>query len=108
MSSTETDILAAGLLPPYTMAEVMEMLDCSEDAVVASVNAGDLYATRFGRSWIFPRRAFHRSLDARAERESIARAAERAAAGKAAGAIAKAAGKKPRRRAPPALPSLGG
>jgi excisionase family DNA binding protein len=104
MGSTD-QILAAGLLPPYTMEEVEAMLGCEAETVVALIQSGDLAATKPGRSWIFPRVAFHESLNRKAMSEAIARAAEREARGKAVTVIAKAK-KPPRRREPPTLPPL--
>jgi len=92
---------------PYTMAEVMAMLDCAEEAVVARIGSGELTAVKFGRSWVFPRAAFHESLNELARIEAGRRRAELEAKRTATSAITQAR-KKPgvRRRAPPALPSI--
>lgn len=89
----------------YTMEEVVTILDCSEDAVVARINSGELAAEKFGRGWVFPREAFRESINAIAREAAARRRAERDAKGKATTVIRKA--KEPqRRRTPPALPSF--
>jgi excisionase family DNA binding protein len=92
---------------PYTMAEAMAMLDCAEDAVVARIGSGELAAVKFGRSWIFPRAAFHEALNDIAREEASRRRAEHDAKRQTRTAIRQA--KTPARgraRTPPALPSL--
>lgn len=81
------------------------MLDCTGETVVAYIDRGEVCATRFGRGWIFPRRAFLESLDDLAREQARARRAAFEAKGQTKAVIA-AAGEKPRRREPPALPSL--
>ena len=40
-----------------SLAEVAELLGCTEETVVERINAGDIPALRFGRSWVVPRGA---------------------------------------------------
>lgn len=94
MSSTAT----------YTMEEVVAMLECAEETVVARVEAGDLSAVKLGRGWVFPCEAFEESLNELAREEAQRRRAERDAKGKASRVIKQA--KAGRARTPPGLPSL--
>jgi excisionase family DNA binding protein len=104
MSGTDDAIDGA----PYTMAEAMAMLNCSEDAVVARINAGELAATKPGRGWIFPRAAFHESLNEIARAEAATRRAEHSARNQAKTVLKKVATRpsRVRGRTPPALPSV--
>lgn len=88
-----------------SMEQVTTMLQCTEETVVSHIAAGTLNAVKFGRGWIFPREAFRESLNQLAREEAQRRRAERDAKGKASTVIDHAK-QKPRRRAPPALPSL--
>lgn len=86
---------------PYTMAEVEAMLDCTGNTVVERIQAGELAAIKIGRSWIFPRDAFHESLASLAREEAAKRREQHQAKGQAARAITTAS--QPRRRVPPPL-----
>jgi excisionase family DNA binding protein len=88
---------------PFTMDEATAMLNCSEEAVVAMIERGEVSAIKRGRSWVFPRGAFLRSLDDLADAERAARRAQFEARQKAGAAIKKASGPAKRgRRARPA------
>lgn len=92
--------------PPFSMDEAKAMLGCEEDAIIERIRAGELWPVKFGRSFVFPRRAFYACLEEIAAAEARKRRAEFDARGKATTVINQA--KKPGRgaRAVPALPQL--
>ena len=68
---------------PYSMAEVMSLLDCSDDALLERVRRGDIPAVRLGRRYLFPRSALIEGLAALG-REQMRERAERVARAEAA------------------------
>lgn len=38
----------------YNVAQVAELLQCTEETVVERINAGELPGAKFGRGWIIP------------------------------------------------------
>ncbi len=38
----------------YNVAQVAELLQCTEETVVERINAGELPGAKFGRGWVIP------------------------------------------------------
>jgi excisionase family DNA binding protein len=98
------------MIDAYSMEEVTALLGCSEETVVARIDAGELAALKYGRGWVFPREAFVESLNDAARAERQRKRAEREARSRATTVIdiAKKQDAQARRRTPPTLPSLPG
>jgi excisionase family DNA binding protein len=47
----------------YNVAQVAELLQCTEEAVVERINAGDLPGAKFGRGWAIPADALRGRLN---------------------------------------------
>ena len=78
-------------------SECAALLRCSPDQVEEMARAGDLPGLKIGRAWLFVRHDLLAFLAEKARDEAQARRSKRAPASQPI---------KPRRRAPPVLPSL--
>lgn len=57
----------------YNVAQVAELLGCTEEIVAERIHTGDLPGVKFGRSWVIPEEA----LRARLNEKALAEAKER-------------------------------
>ena len=77
----------------YNVAQVADLLECTEETVVEWINAGELPGAKFGRGWVIPADALRVRLNEIALEHAKARRQD---------ALPSPAG--PRRKPIPALP----
>jgi excisionase family DNA binding protein len=54
----------------YNVAQVAELLGCTEEIVAERINNGDLPGVKFGRSWVIPADALRERLNQKALEEA--------------------------------------
>lgn len=54
----------------YNVAQVAELLGCTEEIVAERINSGDLPGVKFGRSWVIPADALRERLNQKALEEA--------------------------------------